>query len=886
MPLVTGTKLGPYEIVAPLGAGGMGEVYRARDTRLGRDVAIKILPQHLADNPGFRERFEREARSISNLSHSNICTLYDIGHEGDISYIVLEYLEGETLEKRLERGPLPSHQILKFAIQIADALAKAHQSGIVHRDLKPGNIMLTKSGAKLMDFGLARDTKESPIAAALTELTVEDRKLTADGSLIGTFQYMAPEQLEGQAADERTDIFALGAVMYEMATAKPAFNGKTKASLIAAILSAEPPAIAATQPMAPPALDRVVRTCLSKSPADRFQSAHDLKLQLEWIAEAGSQAGVPVPIAEARKRRTQWVIGLAVAGWLVAAVALMFASMYNTRWHGDQKVMRTALLPPTGVDWPLYPGPMVVSSDGHYLAFLGNDGKQTAIWVQDLVAGTQQKLAGTEGAIYPFWSPDNTRLGFFENGKLETISAGGGPIAIVCDAADGRGGSWSPAGWIVFTPTINEAIYKVPAGGGTPVAITKKPPKDGTARNPNFLPDGKHFLFAYRDDTNSAKPASIYAGSLNGEPQKMVVEEGSNAYYYDGRIVYFRDGNLVTQAFDPDSLKVSGSPVAIAEHIEYWRPRDMGNFALSATGLLFYRHQPLETDKLVWVDAAGHEIGDASDPIEGVAGILLSPDGNLVALSRVSKDTLTQDVWLLNLERRTLSRVTLEGTGVATFAFSPDGRTAAFAHSFGGKTELVLRSLHGSGDSTLPWNPNAAVTDWSHDGKYLIVDQQNPDTKEDIYMMNLEGDHKLIPVVHSPASELNGTVSPNGKWLAYNSDESGRQEVYVTALPGPGTKWQVSNSGGEWPQWGRDGKSLFYAGGTKLMKVDVMDADAMQLGATHELFDVAQGGANSFAISQFQVAPDGKRFLLTKPVGSKSFEPIQVVTHWTQLLAK
>ncbi|MGH9492021.1 MAG: protein kinase domain-containing protein, partial [Terriglobales bacterium] len=432
MPIASGTKFGPYEIQSPVGAGGMGEVYRAKDTRLERTVAIKVLPQHLSDNPALKQRLEREAKSVSNLSHPNICTLYDVGEQEGAAFLVLEFLEGETLEKRLEKGPLPTEQVLRLAIEITDALDKAHRQGIIHRDLKPSNIMLTKSGAKLMDFGLAKLTDEPPpMAAALSELTAENRKLTAEGTILGTFQYMAPEQLEGREADARTDLFALGMVVYEAATGRPAFMGKTKASLIASILSSEPPALTTLQPMTPPALDRVVKICLAKDPDERWQTAHDLNLQLRWILEGGTQAGAPAPVVAQRRLRKRLLLAAAGVGWAAALGAAITAVVLGGHLRQRERPLAAEMSPPAGMDFRgALLGAPAISPDETKLAFVAGDAKGSRLWIRDLASGRTDALAGTEGAAFVFWSPDSRHVAFFSGGKLKKIEAGGGPVQI------------------------------------------------------------------------------------------------------------------------------------------------------------------------------------------------------------------------------------------------------------------------------------------------------------------------------------------------------------------------------------------------------------------------------------------------------------------------
>jgi eukaryotic-like serine/threonine-protein kinase len=500
----------------------MGEVYRSKDTRLDRIVAIKVLPSELS-TPELRQRFEQEARAISNLSHPNICGLYDIGHQDGVDFLVLEYLEGETLESRLRRGPLPLEQVVRYASEIADALNKAHRQGITHRDLKPGNIMLTKSGAKLLDFGLAKlRTGPTPVAVGLTEMTAENTKLTADGVLLGTFQYMAPEQLEGMETDDRTDIFALGCVMYEMATGRAAFTSKTKASLIAAILASDPPPMSSLQPLTPPALERVVKTCLAKDPDERWQAVHDVKLELKWRAECGSQAGVPASVVARHKRRER-IAWIATA--VVTLAALVFAFGYSQRTPSEERLFRSFILPPektTFVTAGLQSGPVAVSPDGQRLAFTAEDSSgKHLLWVRSLDSVSAQPLAGTEGASFPFWSPDSRYLGFFAGEKLKKVDGAGGPVLTLCDAPNGRGGSWSRDGIIVFTPATYAPLLRVSDAGGATTPATKldESRSEASHRWPYFLPDGRHFLYLARSIPSVNSQQAIYAGALDS-PEK------------------------------------------------------------------------------------------------------------------------------------------------------------------------------------------------------------------------------------------------------------------------------------------------------------------------------------------------------------------------------
>ena len=709
MALASGTKLGPYEIQSPLGAGGMGEVYRGRDTRLDRTVAVKILPAHLSDNPEAKQRFDREARAISSLNHPNICTLYDVGHQGGVDYLVMEFLEGESLADRLTKGPLPLELVLKYGIEICEGLEKAHKTGVIHRDLKPGNIMLTKAGAKLMDFGLAKAaTASTPPSSSLT-MTISgpsaDQPLTARGTIVGTFQYMSPEQIEGKEADARSDIFALGAVLYEMATGKRAFAGKTQASIVAAILASEPQPISLMQPMAPPALDRVVKVCLAKDPDERFQTAHDLKLQLRWLSEGGSQAGVPAPVAAKRKNRERALVTALVLCTLLAAVGVVGSVLFSKKADSLRRVVRAQIAPPTHYSFtPVgISNHIVISPDGSSVAFIAaGEGKQF-LWVRPLSAVTAQPLAGTDGASYPFWSPDSKFLGFFAGGKLKKVEASGGVVQTICDAAFGRGGSWNRDGVILFSPGIHDVIFRVSDGGGTPTPVTKikKPGAFAGARWPYFLPDGRHFLYlGHEGDEQRGK---LYAASLDSPEPKLVLDENTSAEYANGYLFFKKDENLVAQPFDAQRISLTENPVPIASKLDYSTFRALGSFSVSTNGVLVYRNSYESPEQFVWLDRTGKQLGTVGEA-GNYGEPVLSPDGRTAVFYRTDPaDVSKGDLWRMDTQHGTVSRVTFEAGSYSTAVWSRRHATRRSMAGQKGRDHIGQRQ-RGSEDSGKGWN--------------------------------------------------------------------------------------------------------------------------------------------------------------------------------------
>lgn len=880
MSLSAGMSLGPYEIQAPAGSGGMGEVYKARDVRLDRTVAIKILPSELADNSESRQRLEREARTISKLSHPHICALYDIGHQEGTDFLVMEYVEGETLEKRLLRGFLPTEQVLKIGIEIAGALDKAHRQGITHRDLKLGNIMLTKSGAKLLDFGLAKLKQQpTPAAVALTEITAETRKLTAEGMLVGTFQYMAPEQLEGKEADARTDVFALGAVLYEMATARPAFTGKSRASLIAAILSSEPPPITQVRSMSPLALDHVVKTCLAKDPDDRWQSAADVARELKWISQLGPTAGLAAPAAAKPRWQASVLWGTVSALLVLAALALGY--WMHAPQPGAVTLSSINLSPDTTL---AYAGDFAVSPDGRQLILVASvSAGPTQLWMRSLDTLTAHALVGTEGASYPFWSPDSRYIGFFADGKLKKIEAAGGPAQTVCPAEDGRGGTWSPGGVIVFAPGQVTGLFRVSSSGGTPIQLTRTKTADETHRWPHFLPDGKHVLFF---KGRSAQEGGIYVLSLDSPNSIQVENDVSEAVYAEpGYLVFWREGNLVVQPFDTRKLRAFGEAAPLAEGVLADPLRVKAAFSLSQSGLLVYQGGSGKA-QLTWLDLDGNRLGTVGKPGD-ISEVVLSPDGKRALVDVPDPSGWSIDLWLYDLTRGVPTRMTF-GRGSNTGAtWSPDGRRFVFTSTRNGFDELYLKAADGRSveQLVLSGEGDKQVSDWSPDGKYVAYSIRGPKTKKfDIWILPINGDRKPHPFIEGEGNDQEGQFSPDGRWFLYRSDESGRAEIYVVPFPGPGGRWQVSSGGTIGGGWiGNVGILYFDVDGRpESVQVDGRGAD-FKLGSTRPIFSKlpsvfrdSTGGA---------ITRDGRRALIALRVGS-SGAPLTLMTNWSAELKK
>ena len=889
----------------------MGEVYRALDTRLDRIVAIKVLPSHLSSDPELRQRLEREAKAISALQHPNICTLHDIGTQDGTNFLVMEYLEGQTLADRLKKGPLPVDQVLKTGAEVAEALAKAHQQGIIHRDLKPGNIMLTKAGAKLMDFGLAKPKLSIPSQAVgsftpstptmnLASLTSATSPLTQKGSIVGTFQYMAPEILQGTEADARSDLFSFGCVLYEMATGRHAFEGKSQLSVFTAILEKDPEPITASQPLAPPLLDRVVRACLAKDPADRIQSAHDVAMDLRWASESQAESTAAEP------SKTSPLLSKSTAPW-IAAILLTFiviAAFAGYQWakSTETTVSIHAEIPPPdkfSLDATGDAGGMpVLSPQGDKIAFVAQSGETKLLFVRSLSNDSAQGLDGTSGAAHPFWSPDGRYIGFFAGGQVMKIPAASGPATAVAVAPNSRGGSWSMNDTIVFAPSFEGPLAKVSAQGGAVAAATAiDPNKHSTHRWPWFLPDGKHFIFfAGNHFGGDPKENGVYFGSVDNTETHLVVATDSAAQYASGYLLYHAAAALVAQPFNPESGTLSGTPVPVVNNLRddvgVWR----SIFAVSQNGFLIYQLGSTDAAKSHFVafDRSGKALADYNPQeatitdvraLLGVRDVRLSPDNQRVAFANGT------GIWTFDFARKTRTRVTFGEQPVQEPAWSPDGKSLVFlaqVGSGGGGAEIRSKAADGSGteQKALAELNNYHHPEWSRDGKYLTYLWGQGEKMVSLWIKPVNGDAKPVVIVQPPSPQsniFNYRISPDSRWVAYQSDESGQPEIYMTSFPEGKGKWRVSTNGGAYPAWGGSSKEIFYENLTADIFVCPLNAKEteLQVGTPQRLFHASSPGVGI----PFDIFSDNKS-LIVNHSEEEAQAPLQLVTNWPAELKK
>ncbi|MGH9511561.1 MAG: protein kinase domain-containing protein [Terriglobales bacterium] len=895
MALTSGAKLGPYEILSPLGAGGMGEVYRARDTRLGRTVAIKVLNSQLVANAELHARFEREARMVSQLQHPHICVLHDVGHESDTDFLVMEFLEGESLAERLRRGPLPQAELLKIAIQIADALEKAHRAGVVHRDLKPGNVMLTKLGAKLLDFGLAKPAaansasgargsgSASVLAAALTQTNptaTPGTALSAAGAVIGTVQYMSPEQIQGIEADARSDIFAFGGMLFEMATGKRTFEGKTQASIVGQILAVDPPSASTIRPEVTPSLDRVIRLCLEKDTDERIQTVHDLKLNLQAISEEKPAAAGLAEQRSSTGERLSWIAGVAAA---LVLGALGAALPYHPAKPAPS--IRASIDPPPNTFFRLTgdaAGPPVLSPDGKLVAFIppGNE-SILEIWVRPINSLEARPIEGTAGANFPFWSPDSRSLGFFIIGKLKKVDVNTGSPIEVTDAQQGRGGAWGSGGTIVFSPSPNAALMKVSAAGGSAEPLTRLDPELDSHRWPFFLPDGKHFVYlALNHDPSKATNDAIYYASLDGREHRPLFRAQSNAVYANGFLLFARGDKLLAQSFDPAKGELKGEPQVVASAVINDPTTWHMDVSAAEDGLLVYSSGAIGAMQLVWLDRNGKDIGVAADNTAALAR--LSPQGDRVAL-QMETGVGTADMFVLDLARGVRTRLTFGPVSNSSPRWSHDGKWIYFASLRNGRYSIFRKLADGSSaeESVFSSDQDVFPDACSPDGKTLLFAQRASGGKTSIWVLPLAEQGKPSQIIEDG---VHASFSPEGRYVAYESNESGRYEVYVVPFSDRKAKWQVSSNGGILPMWSGDGKEIFYVGldGAKYWFVSVPvkeQGEGLQIGAPRTLISTMNG------IPSYDVSRDGKKILVPR-ISQQGNQSVTLVTNFTEGLNK
>ena len=876
MPLTSGTKLGPYEILAPIGAGGMGEVYRARDTRLGRDVALKILPESFAREPDRLHRFEQEARSVAALNHPNILAVFDIGQHNGSPFLVSELLEGESLRAVLDRGALPQRKTIEHGVQIAHGLAAAHEKGIVHRDLKPENVFVTKDGRiKILDFGLAKLAQNA--GAGPDEVTLASPN-TAVGIVMGTASYMAPEQVRGETADPRTDIFAFGAVLYEMLSGQRAFRRDTPAETMTAVMKEDPPELSDPGHPLSPALERIVRRCLEKNPEQRFQSARDLSFALSALS--GTDASGPVR-ATAAPRRVPLLFWLSIG---LALAAVSAATWLVARRPPAATRMQFAIAVPGEVSH------MALSRDGSMLAFVApeeNSGLPT-LYVQRLGAANATLLPGTEDASYPFWSPDGANVAFFAHGKLQKIAVAGGTPQVLASVLAGRGGSWGRRDVILYAPNAESAIWRVnlDGTGAAPVTQSIKAPVDQSNRWPVFLPDGNHFLFWAGNFGNAKddRSSGIYASSLDGKERKLVTLCHSSFGYDAGHLFYANDERqLVSVAFDPSTATVSGSTNIVANVVGYHPATFWAVLTAADNGTLVYNASAgAALSVLTWMDRAGKELGRVGEP--GVlANPTISPDGSRVALDISDQKANNVDVWLESTNGAGNSRFTFDPAEEVVGVWSRNGSMLAYRASLVSSSGVFLKRATGLERETMkfstPSSDDAVPNSWSLDDQQILCTHQNPSG----YYLELISVSGGTPTrfLSSKGSETNGQISPDGKWAAYASDESGNWEIYVTSFPGAAGKWQVSRGGGTEPRWRGDGKEIFYIGpGGMLTAVPVSSESGFSTGTPSTLFQIrGRAPISSTDVFTYDVAKEGKRFLVNRYVKPDHVAPLTILLH-------
>ena len=851
----------------------MGDVYRAKDTRLNRTVALKVLPESLSQDEEMHKRFEREARAISALSHPNICTLYDLGNDSGRDFLVMEYLEGETLEQRIARGSLDLSDVVRIGAEISDALEKAHRSGIVHRDLKPGNIVLNRGTAKLLDFGLAMwMPQHDSILGRSEDVTA---RLTTKGTILGTVPYMAPEQLEGKDADARTDIFALGAILYEMVSGVRAFNAASNASLIVQIMREEPPPISQIRKITPPGLERIIRTCLNKNPDDRFQSAHDVRIALEMFGAVSGEVVVPVS-----KKRKAWLMPALVSLLALLAIGVSAAALL-LRPRENRQAYRFNIYPPLGSTFRSLGegGGIAISRDGRQLVFEATtpEGKGT-LWLRPLDSEVPKMLNGTEGGEYPFWSPDGRAIAFFADGKLKRMNLPEDPVQTICDAPSGRGGAWNGKDVILFAPASHGVLYRVSASGGQPEPLTSLTPDSDSHRWPAFI-DDEQFLFVVQSDKASAR--GVFAGSFDSEETKKLLPSSlSFAFVAPDRLYFVLEDILVRQGFDSDRLELSGEATTIANQIVYYTDRAYVPVTAAAETVVF-RRNGASNMRLTWIDRNGVVQGTIGEAGE-YEGVSISPNGERVAFGYFDPKESLNHIAIAMSSGGAPRRFTFARSNQYSPVWSAQGQQIAFSDDQGGVDTLAARPLAGtSNEKPLIPTPKSSTfaQSWSPDGAHLLFRAQDEQNSYDIHVLSLKSG-TATEYVGGAADQSQAQFSPDGAWVAYTSAESGRLEVYVQSFPATGAKWQVSTTGGEQPRWRRDGKELFYlAPDRHLMAVAIKAPAAFDAEEPRRLFATPNSPVGDINVSQsYDVMPGGAMFLIAAADAGSPQSPLTVIT--------
>ena len=900
-----GQTISQYKILEKLGEGGMGIVFKAQDTKLNRAVALKFLPAHLSASEQDKARFLQEAQAAASLSHPNICTIYGIDeHDGHI-FIAMELVDGQTL--RDSRQTFSLKQTIDIGIQIADGLAAAHEKGIVHRDIKPENIMIRKDGiVQIMDFGLAKLRGAS--------------RLTKEGMMVGTVGYMSPEQVQGQELDHRTDIFSLGVILYEMLSGRSPFKGVHETAIIYEIVNVDAAPISSLKPEIDAELDGIILECLAKEKTERYQSVAEVAKELRRFKRESSrqrvsrvsvareayrpagmqQAQIPESAESVRSSKSPLTGRLP---WMIATGVLLLASTVLAVIHGgetkDVRVTRSSILPTEKTNFVASGGGhLALSPNGRLLAFSARDSVgKILLWIRPLSAMSGQPLSGTDGAEYPFWSPDNRFIGFFAGGKLKKIEAAGGPPLSICDAVSGRGGTWNLDGVILFASSTNSPILRVSAAGGTPVAITvlDTARHENSHRWPHFLPDGKHFLFFARAASGGMNESdAIFAGSLDStEATKVVVHASSSMAYSGGMLIYMREQSLMAQPFNADRLQTTGDAFPIAEQVQYDGSFNRANFSISENGILAYQSGSSVGGRLLtWYDRSGKRLG-----IVGKLGEYftprLSPDGRRLAVDLYDPQSRNIDIWLCDLSRDVWTRFTFDLAIDRWPVWSSDGSKVFFvSNRRGGHYDIYQRSSSGAGSDELVLSSaeDKVPTHVSADGRYLLYNTTGSSrTQADLWVLPLSAQgagrsQQPMQFLQTEFAEQAGTLSPDGKWLAYVSNESSKFHIYVRPFPGPGGKYQVSTTSGGRPRWRRDGKELFYlADDNKLMAVEVKaSGNTFEVGSVHPLFET-----HPYQLGfVYDCTPDGQRFLFNTIAGEETSTPVSLVVNWDADLKK